>query len=99
MIHGYTLRIVGEIVIDPDNRTVSGQLHITVTDRDGVVVFEKDVTFKYTWGGTTVVPFSSPDGSIRGTMTISSTGASVNLQPRSGGRFAELRPAQLDRLR
>lgn len=86
-------------MIDPDNRTVSGQLQITVTDPDGVVVFEKDVTFKYTWGGTTVVPFSSPDGSTRGTMTISSTGVSLNLQPRSGGRFAELRPAQLEWLR
>lgn len=78
-IHGYTMRIVGMIVIDETARTVSGELHITVTDPNGDVVYERDITFSFSWSTPpSPATFYIPGSDVRVTVTFGGPGIGIS---------------------
>ncbi len=49
VVKGYTLHVFGFVDIDKQAKTVSGEIHITVTNPAGTVIFDKMYTFSFTY--------------------------------------------------
>jgi len=51
-VKGYTIHVFGWVDIDRQAKTVTAQVHVTITDPSGTVVFDKVYDFTYTWTST-----------------------------------------------
>lgn len=51
-VKGYTIHVFGWVDVDKQAKTVTAQVHVTITDPSGSVIFDKVYDFMYTWMST-----------------------------------------------
>ncbi len=93
VIRGYTIHVVGWIDVDQTAKTITGHLHVTVTDPSGSIVFEKDYDFSFNWSSVPKpITFIVPGANLLASISLDGTGLSVTTVP-----FLNPSPMQLRR--
>jgi len=94
-VRGYTIHVVGWIDVDRQGETITGHIHITVSDATGRVLFEKDIDFTVRWSSTpSPIRFIVPAARLLVTISFTGMWLDVTAVPLLNPTPAEIRRAR-----
>jgi len=96
-VKGYTIHLVGWIDVDQQAKTITGHIHLAITDSTGKVVFEKDIDFSASWASAPApIRFVAPGARLFVTISFSGWSMDVTAVPLLNPSPLQLRRGHLN---